>query len=1207
MTGPSHAAERIVPVPEQSFLYAGTEIFSYFSHRIPGVLYLKALYRILAAFLFFCLPQQLRAQVKDTTALRSNLRARTIFLPASDTLHIDTFSLDRSSFHIEGIADSLYTLYPAHALLVWKHRPAADSLRLQYRVLPLLFTQKRTHKQAGMIERNIPFAPFRYSLSDTALRGFVDFNSIEYNGSYGRSLTIGNSQDVSLNSSFNLQLNGYILDSVRIEAAVTDNNIPVQPDGNTQQIQEFDRIYITFEKGKHKLTAGDYNLERPNSYFINFTKRVQGLMFQTELPSTRNIKNKVGISGSIAKGQFARNIIQGIEGNQGPYKLTGNNGEQFFIVLAGTEKVYIDGVQMERGEDRDYVINYNTGEITFMPRQLITKDKRIQFEFEYQDRNYLNTLIYAYDELQVGKKWNFRFNAYSNQDAKNQPYTQNLTGEQKRFLEGIGDDIDQAYYRVINTDTFAANKILYKMIDTVVNGISYDSVFVYSTNKDSARYSLGFSFVGDGKGDYTIAGTNTNGRSYSWIAPADGVHQGSYEPVVLLITPKKQQLFTVGATYQIDSLKRISVELGASNYAPNLFSDRDKSQHWGFSGRGIYDELRFLGKKDSLGRRKLSWKNQLSYEVVQSRFKAIAPYRNVEFARDWNIPVDAQPEDEHLVNYNTELRKNALGNLQYSLTWYQRGPEYKANRNIVSLNYDHKLVRGNLTFNLMQSTSPFQKTLYFRPSGFLEKTFPRLAGITLGARYQKEHNEIRYAPTDTLMPSAFAFDIYNVYLRSKDESKTRLELNYTLRKDDAVVNNRFQQQNNGHTIDARLGLYQWANHQITFTGAYRKLFVNIPAPTAQMAGESVLGRIEYNGNIGKSFLVPSILYEVGSGQEQKRIYTYVEVPAGQGIYMWNDYNHDGVQQANEFELALYPDQKKYIRLITPTNDYVKVNYVVLNHSLQLNPESLWSGQSKKKGWQRFVSRFSDQLSLQINNRVLSDAGFSAFNPFAGNVNDTSIIANLTSVSNTFFFNRSSAVWGGEYTTAYSAGKTLLTYGLEGNNQLRHMAKLRWTFLRSLTGNLTAQTGDKAYRSSLNDGRSYKVLQHNLEPSLTWLLRSSLRLTGSYKYDDRRNRPEYGGEQALIQSVNLDMRITSKTLGTIQSRATYADIRYTGQANTSLSFVMLDALQKGTNLLWYLNWERRLSKGIELSLEYEGRKPGENPVVHTGRMSIRAIL
>lgn len=1148
-----------------------------------------------------------RGQVKAESVLQSNIRTKIVKVPETDSLIIDSLSVAAGSLYMPGIPDTVYTLYPEQALLVWRVKPPADSVQLYYRVLPFLFTAGRTHKKKSLVVSNIPVAGYTYTLNDTAVKGFVDFNSIDYNGTYGRSLTIGNSQDVSLNSSFNLQLNGYILDSVRIEAAVTDNNIPVQPDGNTQQIQEFDRIYITFEKGKHKLTAGDYTLERPNSYFVNFNKRVQGLMYQDEFALGKKVKNTFGLSGSIAKGQFSRNIFQGIEGNQGPYKLTGNNGEQFFIVLAGTEKVFIDGVQLERGEDRDYVINYNTGEITFMPRQMITKDKRIQFEFEYQDRNYLNTLVYAYDELQIGKKWNVRFNAYSNQDSRNQPYTQNLTGEQKRFLEGIGDQIDQAYYRVITEDTFAANKILYKIVDTMVNNVLYDSVFVYSTNKDSARYTLGFSYVGEGKGDYVIAGTNTNGRSYSWIAPSSGQHVGNYEPVVLLITPKKQQLFTAATTYRIDSFKTLSVELGASNYVPNLFSSRDKEEHWGFSGRGVYDEQRFLGRKDSLGRKKYNWKNQLSYEFVQSRFKAIAPYRNVEFARDWNIAADAAPADENLVTYNTELKKNLLGSVLYSFTWYQRGPDYRASRNVATLAYDHKNVRGNVVFNLMDASSPLQRSLYFRPSAYLEKTFPRLLDLTLGAKYQKEQNAIRYALSDSLLPGAFAFDILTFYARNKEGSKTKLELSYTLRKDDVATGNQFVRQNNGHTIDAKIGLYQWTNQQIIFTGSYRKLLVDIPAANAQQPGESILGRLEYNGNVRKGFLVPTLLYEVGSGQEQKRIYTYVEVPAGQGIYMWNDYNNDRVQQANEFELALYPDQKKYIRLITPTNEYVKVNYVVLSHALQISPENLWSSADQEKGWQRFVSRFSDQLSLQINNRVLSDAGFAAFNPFSKSVADTSVIANLTSLSNTFFFNRSSAAWGGEYTVAYNTGKSLLTYGLEGNNQLRHVAKMRWSFFKALTGNLTVQTGDRAYHSSLDDGRTYEVRQQNIEPSVTWILRSAFRLTGSYKLDDRRNDSRYGGEQAVIQSISLDSRMTTPSLGTIQARATYADIAYNGLANTSLSFIMLDALQKGTNWLWYLNWERRLSKGIEISLEYEGRKPGTNPAVHTGRMSIRAIL
>jgi hypothetical protein len=447
-------------------------------------------------------------------AVSSNLRQKKISV--KDTLvKLDTVSIVPGTFIINGVADSFYKIDYAAATLKWLQPINGDSVSVTYRAFPFKLTSvvKRFNLDS-IVKFSYTPAIFTNPYLNQTSTGY-NFGNINYNGSFGRGISFGNNQDPVLNSSLNLQINGLIGDSMELAAAITDNNIPVQPDGNTQQLNEFDKVLIQLKKKNWQLNLGDIDIRQNNSYFLNFYKRLQGISYQNEIPVFKTGNNKAIISGAIAKGKFTRNIFQGLEGNQGPYRLQGANGEQFFIVLPGTERVFIDGELLQRGEDQDYVINYNTAEITFTPKRMINKDRRIQVEFEYADRNFLNAQIILGDELTVNEKLKFRLNAFSNSDSKNTSINQELDQDQKFFLSQVGDSVQKALYPNIIRDTvFDVNKILYRIVDSTVNATIYDSVFVYSVDPLMALYSLSFIDVGQGNGDYIPDINGANGRVY---------------------------------------------------------------------------------------------------------------------------------------------------------------------------------------------------------------------------------------------------------------------------------------------------------------------------------------------------------------------------------------------------------------------------------------------------------------------------------------------------------------------------------------------------------------------------------------------------------------------------------------------------------------------------------------------------------------------
>jgi len=1144
------------------------------------------------------------AQNPISTSPKSNFRQKTF--KVTDNIHIDTVSIISKTFKIDGIDTADYRLDFINAILYWIKKPSVDVITVSYRVFPYKLNPVVQRMRYDSIMNNMSVAPYEFNKELTEPeKGVFNFGTIKAEGSLGRQMAFGNSQDAVFNSILNLQLSGMLGDSIELQAAITDNNIPVQPDGTTQQLNEFDQVFLQFKKRSWQLNLGDIDIRQNQTYFLNFYKRLQGISFQTTNNIGKNTVSKTMLSGSIAKGKFTRNIIQALEGNQGPYRLRGANNEFFFIVLANTERVFIDGELLQRGEDQDYVINYNTAEVTFTPKRMITKDSRIQVEFEYADRNFLNANLYATQEVELNKRAKIRVGFFNNSDSKNSSINQVLDVHQKQFLAGIGDSIQRALYPSAVLDTFAAGKILYQKV-YYTSGTSIDSFYQYSTNPDSAKYNVSFTDVGYGGGNYVADFNGANGKVFRFVPPVGGIKQGNYEAATLLITPKKQQIFNLGVDYALGKNTLVRTEVAMSNNDVNTFSDIGNGDDKGFAAK-----FRLDGAKPLHGKNNLQLVSLLDYEYVQDKFKPLERLRTVEFSRDWGLPLISAPATESIIRAGTGFKNDKGNYLNYRFTNYHRSDAYNGFQNYVtnSLNWTGWQFNNDITLTNFNAAT--NKGYYFRPIIDISKQLKSLNYWRLGFRYTMEQNATRYKLTDTLTPEAFSFDNYSVYLRSDEKKKNRYSVSFFTRQDKYKFpsEKEFGPGDRSYNVNLQTEILSNPRRQFYLTTTFRKLKVRNSSISGQKADETILGRAEYVMNEWKGLLTGNVLYEVGSGQEQKRDFTYLEVPAGTGQFAWIDYNSDGVQQLNEFELAAFPDQAKFIRILTPTNEFIKANYVTLNYSLNLSPRAVLNSTSLK-GLKKFISLFNLLSSLQINKKSVA-TGDVEFNPFKYGLNDNNLITLSTIVLNTISFNRFSTKWGLDISNLNNRGKALLTYGYESRKLIDWPVKFRWNISRTMAVNINYRKGTNAlYTPNAQfDNRNYELQITSFEPLISFIKGTLFRITGSYKLENKENAPVYGGEKAYSNSVNIETKYNVLQNSSIVGKFTFNNIDYRSQtgATTTVAYTMLDGLLPGKNFLWSLSVTKRLINNLELNFQYDGRKPAGTKVINIGRVSATALF
>jgi hypothetical protein len=1114
-----------------------------------------------------------------------------------DTVQLDSLSIVPSSVHVYNadqteIEKSQFIIDYNKAYLILNENFSAkgENIHIKYEVFPYNFSKPYQHKEFSFLKETEESDDYNFYYNYQAFSDKeTKKNSLNKNGSISRGISLGNNQNAVVNSNLNLQLSGKLNDDFEILASISDNNIPIQPDGNTQQLQEFDRVFIQLSNKKTTIRVGDVESQNRDGYFLRYYKKVQGAYFSTNYGDVEKTRLSSEVTAAVSKGQFTRMQISGIEGVQGPYRLSGANNESYIIILAGTERVYIDGVLLKRGLDNDYTINYNTGEVSFTTKNIITKDKRIVVEFEYTDKNYARFVVANNNQIQSekGKMW---VNLFSESDAKNQPLDQELNNVEKGVLSSVGDSIQNAL--VVNVDSIEFNDemILYALTDTIINGAFYDSVFVYSTNPNLAFYRLGFSYVGEGNGNYIQDINAVNGRVYKWISPVSGISQGNYNPVIMLVTPKKKQMINVGGEYLLGKNTKTFLDIGISNNDINSFSSIDDNDNTGLAINSSIEK-------------KINYKNNqifinAIYEFIHEDFRPVERFRSSEFERDWNIGSDLNL-DEHYIQISANLERTNLKTSGFKTEYFKQGNDYSGLKNNIHAIWETDKFSITSNASYLTSNDFSYNTMFLRHKLDVSK---KLWNILIGVGEEQEINKWKAKDNDSLAGNSFNFFQYKLFIKSPDSLKTGFFSEYVVRDDYLPFQNEFKKITNSKDISLGIRDVRSANSQLKLSTTYRSLAVLDTTLSNNLPEDNLLGRIDYRFKLLKGMITSNTFYEVGTGLELKKEFSYVEVSSGQGVYNWSDYNENDVKELDEFEVAAFQDQANYIRVFLPTNIYVKTYSSQINQTFGVFPYKKWRNE---KGIKKIASKFSDQLAFRFERKISEQDFEKIFNVFNSNIDDSILMNYTSSARNTFSFNKISAKFGIDQTIHSNKSKLLLVNGFDSRILNSYGLKLRWNIFSSLTFNNAVEISSKKYTSEFFPAKNYdlEIIMEEVKFSFQPDIKYRINLISNYT--EKQNK--IGVEKSNILEIAVETSYSLVSKGILTGKISFLNIDYTGQENSSIAYEMLEGYVSGKNLTWSLIGQYNISKSLQLDISYMARASEENSVIHNGTVQLRAFF
>ncbi len=507
-----------------------------------------------------------------------------------------------------------------------------DTIKAVFRALPLALAGPKQYLPLLSDSTNIELLNARESSPYAGTDSLNQWlqrkdGQLWFGGDKSLGIVMGTGRDMSIEQSLNVRVNGKLGPTLEVNAMLSDQGMPIS--GSTQELSQIDKVFLQANSTHWSATVGDYDLLYRKQELLRVERQLQGL--------TANIHyddRAMGISVANSKGRPGYNRLAGQDGKQGPYQLIITEGGGTFQALSNSERVWLDGLLMQKGTDRDYIIDYERGQLTFTPGRLITSDSRIVVEFEYVFNSFYRQIYLAEGNLKWGENFTVTTAYYSESDDSQQPSIGEMNDVWQKVLEKAGDDTSRLW-----GDGGIA-------VDSGTGDYIYqDSIYVY-VGPGYGNRQVSFTWKGTGQGDY-IYNSLTGG--YNFVGPG----LGDYVALKKYYRPESFQ--SLGLQTQFDWQGGKLLLGGANTWNDlNLMSGLDDQDN---SGPGAKYDLSW--RRDSLfwGGFEITGKGV----YLGENYQPLLAIRETDFENRWSInswsnlrshdPLNGQKSQEYGLSY----------------------------------------------------------------------------------------------------------------------------------------------------------------------------------------------------------------------------------------------------------------------------------------------------------------------------------------------------------------------------------------------------------------------------------------------------------------------------------------------------------------------------------------------------------------------------